>query len=245
MNFLVMVVISLFLLSFFVAGSLGFGFGHELSSFGLAVPAATLVVDATVGVDPDLAAGLSGGDLRIRSCGGGACRSGGSFGGGGSTGWRGTGIGSFRFLATLLGGRVGWRSRVGSRLRGGFVPCCGLLALPRLLRGSRGRRVAGSRLIRSSSRLIRRRLRLMCGSSRLIRSSGGLVRGGSLFVGSGLFLLGFLRGLLSGGGVRAGVARGRLRLCQSRRNGNRKHQTESEHPQSKFVLGVIHFSSRD
>src|ERR1035437_4117 len=190
MNFLVMVVISLFLLSFFVAGSLGFGFGHELSSFGLAVPAATLVVDATVGVDPDLAAG----------------RSGGSFGGGGSTGWRGTGIGSFRFLATRLGGRVGWRSRVGSRLRGGFVSCCCLLALSRLLRGSRGRRVAGSRLIRGSSRLIRRRLRLMCGSSRLIRSSGGLVRGGSLFVGSGLFLLGFLRGLLSGGGVRAGVA---------------------------------------
>src|ERR1035441_10745150 len=100
MNFLAMVVISLFLLSFFVAGSLGFGFGHELSSFGLAVPAATLVVDATVGVDPDLAAGLSGGDLRIRSCGGGACRSGsgpcrsrGSFGGGGSTGRGGTGIG--------------------------------------------------------------------------------------------------------------------------------------------------------
>src|ERR1035437_5977989 len=70
MNFLVMVVFSLFLLSFFVAGRLGSGFGHELSSFGLAVPAATLVVDATVGVDPDLAAGLSGGDLRIRSCGG-------------------------------------------------------------------------------------------------------------------------------------------------------------------------------
>src|ERR1035437_1494806 len=217
MNFLVMVVISLFLLSFFVAGSLGFGFGHELSSFGLAVPAATLVVDATVGVDPDLAAGLSGGDLRIRSCGGGGCRSGGGCCGGGRAGGGGPGGGAcpgrrvigicrFRFLAPLLGGRVGWRSRVGSRLRGGFVPCCGLLALPRLLRGSRGRRVAGSRLIRSSSRLIRRRLRLMCGSSRLIRSSSGLVRGGSLFVGSGLFLLGFLRGLLSGGGVRAGVA---------------------------------------
>src|ERR1019366_4430543 len=135
MNFLVMVGISLFLLSFFVAGSLGFGFGHELSSFGLAVPAATLVVDATVGVDPDLAAGLSGGDLRIRSCGGClGCRllwrrhaAGPSFGGGGGTGRRGTGVGSFRFLATRLGGRVGWRSRVGRCLRDGFVPCCCLL----------------------------------------------------------------------------------------------------------------------
>src|ERR1035437_1369013 len=134
MKFLVMVVLSLFLLSFFVAGGLGCGFGHELSSFGLAIPAATLVVDATVGVDPDLAAGLSGGDLRTRSCGGclgcrllgcrhaagrsrggGACRSGsgtcrsrGSFGGGGSTGRRGTGIGGVLFFLALFGGGGWW-----------------------------------------------------------------------------------------------------------------------------------------
>src|ERR1019366_9897620 len=128
MNFLVMVGISLFLLSFFVAGRLGCGFGHELSSFGLAIPAATLVVDATVGVDPDLAAGLSGGDLRIRSCGGclgcrllgrrhaagrsrgggrsrsgsGTCRRRGGFGGGGRTGRGGTALRGLRFLAASL-----------------------------------------------------------------------------------------------------------------------------------------------
>src|ERR1039457_1001156 len=48
----------------FVAGSLGFVFGHKLPRLGLAIPAAALVVDAALGVDPNLAAGFSGGDLR-------------------------------------------------------------------------------------------------------------------------------------------------------------------------------------
>jgi uncharacterized membrane protein YccC len=46
-------------LCFFVAGGLGFGFGHELSGLGLAIPASAFVVDATVGVDPDLAAAFA------------------------------------------------------------------------------------------------------------------------------------------------------------------------------------------
>jgi hypothetical protein len=48
---------------FFVAGSLCFGFGHELSVLRFAVPAAALVINAALGVDPDFAAGLSGGNL--------------------------------------------------------------------------------------------------------------------------------------------------------------------------------------
>src|ERR1019366_3138020 len=61
---------SLFLLGFLEAGSLRFGFGHELSGLGLAIPAAALVIDAALGVDPDLTAGLSGGDLGTGSRGG-------------------------------------------------------------------------------------------------------------------------------------------------------------------------------
>jgi hypothetical protein len=63
MDFLVMSRLSLILLGFFVAGGLRLGFGHELSGLGLAIPASALVVDTALGVDPDLAAGLSGGDL--------------------------------------------------------------------------------------------------------------------------------------------------------------------------------------
>src|SRR5450755_1882534 len=61
MNFLVIVVSLLHLFgnlllffSCFEAGSLGFGFRHEFSLLGLAIPAPTLVVDAAIGVDPDL-----------------------------------------------------------------------------------------------------------------------------------------------------------------------------------------------
>src|SRR5438270_6015829 len=64
--------LSLFFLSCFVAGSLRFGFGHELSGLGLAIPASALVIDAALGIDPDLATGLSGGNLRAGSgCGSG------------------------------------------------------------------------------------------------------------------------------------------------------------------------------
>src|SRR4029077_4851537 len=76
MNFLFIVLVilisPLIFLRFFVAGSLCFGFGHELSGFGLAIPAPALVVDATLGIDPNLATGLSGGNLwtgsRGRGC---------------------------------------------------------------------------------------------------------------------------------------------------------------------------------
>ena len=273
MNFLVIVVFSLFLLSFFVAGSLGFGFGHELSGFSLAIPAATLVVDAAVGVDPDLAAGLSGGDLRTGSCGAAALavvflgaamlpEEAGAAGSGAAAELAGA-AGALAAGALLAGAALAAAAldflllflvvgrlaqRVGSRrLRGAssaarllalarffvvaavvsvaavlsaaaafeVLSCCCLLALLRLLR-SRSRRIAGGRLVRSSS----------------------------LFSGGGLFLLGFLLGLLRGG-IRTGVARVRLRLGQSRRNRDREHQAKSEHPQSKFALGVIHVSSRD
>ena len=59
--------LSLFLLGCFVAGSLRFGFGHEFPLLGLAIPAAALVIDAAVGIDPDFAAGLRGGDFRTGS----------------------------------------------------------------------------------------------------------------------------------------------------------------------------------
>src|SRR5450631_2396484 len=214
------------------------------SFFGLAIPAATLVVDATTGVHPHLAAGLRSGDLRTGS------RSGSCFGSrllgrrhavGGSRSWgrrhdtgiglsrrgcgsrcgwrsarrRGVRFGCFGFLAALFSSRFGGRRGVGTgRLRSVFSCCC-LLALPRLL-GGRSRRIAGGRLVRSSS----------------------------LFFRGGLFLLRFLLGFLSGG-VGDGVARARLRLCQSRSNGNREHQTRNEQPQSQFVFEVLHFSSRD
>src|SRR5208282_4691986 len=42
----------------FVPSRLRFGFGHKLSRLGLAIP------DAALGVDPNLATGFSGGDLR-------------------------------------------------------------------------------------------------------------------------------------------------------------------------------------
>jgi hypothetical protein len=74
--------------------------------------------------------------------------------------------------------------------------------------------------------------------------SAGLVRrGSSFFFGSGLFLLCLFFGLLSGGGIRAGVGRTRLPLGQSRRNSDREHQTKGEHPSSDFILEAIHIYS--
>ena len=52
-----------------VAGSLGFVFGHELAALGLAIPAAALVVDLAVEIDPDLARGFGRSNVRVRSSG--------------------------------------------------------------------------------------------------------------------------------------------------------------------------------
>ena len=47
----------------FVAGFLGFVGGHEFAVFGFAVPAAALVINAGVEIDPDFMAGFGGGDV--------------------------------------------------------------------------------------------------------------------------------------------------------------------------------------
>src|SRR5260370_2234143 len=59
----------LFFLRFFITSSLGFGFGHELSLLGLAIPASALVVNLGFSIHPYLATGLRRRNFRT-GCGG-------------------------------------------------------------------------------------------------------------------------------------------------------------------------------
>jgi len=98
--------------------------------------------------------------------------------------------------------------------------------------GSRPLTLSGCRIARGISGR-NRKLMSVWEISWLRRSTMSSVRG-RVFLGLFLCLLGC-------GGVGGSVGRTRLRLRHSRSQDDGEHQTESERPQSKFLLRAIHF----